>query len=51
MCKELRQELDIGKQAATMLIEHMNNMGAAWAEIPITLNGTDYKVTVERTKE
>jgi len=46
MCKELGDELERGTKAATALIEHLQMMDAANGTIPITVDGTDYIVTV-----
>lgn len=48
MCKELTEELDKGKQAATLLAEHIHRMSAGKATIPVEVEGCKYQVIVKR---
>ena len=47
MGEELEEELDAGYQAARKLVEHLIAMGAGKAEIPVTVGGKEYTVTVQ----
>jgi len=47
MGEELEEELDVGYQAARKLVEHLIAMGAGKAEIPVTVGGQEYTVTVQ----
>jgi len=44
-CQSLEEELTIGKNAATFLVEHMLRMCASRVEIPIVVNGCAYVVS------
>ena len=48
MCAELEQMLDEGFQAACLLIEHLNDMGAASCAIPVEIDGLAYEVTARK---
>jgi hypothetical protein len=49
MCKELEEELERGNTAAKALIEHLEVMGAAQCEIPITTDSGCYIINVRKT--
>ncbi|MFA5381918.1 MAG: hypothetical protein WC356_02045 [Candidatus Micrarchaeia archaeon] len=49
MCKELEEELERGDNAAKALIEHLENMGAAQGEIPITTDSGCYIINIRKT--
>ena len=48
MCKELTDELDNARQLAVELAQHLLNMGAARASIPVQIGADEFIVTVER---
>jgi hypothetical protein len=47
MSTELRDELDIGKDAAIKLVRHLKDMGAANCMIPVTIDNDDFVVSVK----
>jgi hypothetical protein len=51
MGEELEDELDVGYQTARKLVEHLIAMGAGKAEIPVTVGGQEYTVTVESVRK
>jgi hypothetical protein len=48
MCEELEDELNEGGRLAMQLAEHLQAMGAAKAEIPVTIDSNEFRVTVEQ---
>jgi hypothetical protein len=50
MEKELNEELTQGSKLAVDLVEHLKNMGAASASIPVFHDGINYKVIIQRVE-
>ena len=47
MCEELDEELENGITGATLCAQHLHQMGAAKASIPVEVEGIKYVVTIE----
>jgi hypothetical protein len=48
MCEELNDQLAEGDRLAWQLVEHLRMMGAARAEMPVSMDGKEYHVIVEQ---
>ena len=48
MCKELNDELAIGKFIALKLVKHQENMGAAQCDITVESKGINYIVSIKQ---
>lgn len=47
MCKELTEELDKGDRLAKDLVQHVFDMGANGAIIPIELQGKKFEIVIK----
>ena len=48
MCEELEKELEEGDKAARLLVEHLERMGAAKANIPLETDNGCYHIEVKK---
>lgn len=51
MCRELENELEVGRKAAIHLVEHLINMGAARVKIPLEIDGVWYEVNASERQQ